>query len=99
MNVKSPDSPSTWVDPDDAPELTDEFLATGTWQIGDKVVTREEALLAARLHGEGTMDGANKVSTTIKVDADVLAAFKATGQGWQTRMGDALKEWISTRER
>ncbi|MBJ7419627.1 MAG: BrnA antitoxin family protein [Rhodoferax sp.] len=25
---------------------------------------------------------------------DVLAAFKATGQGWQARMNDALREWL-----
>jgi uncharacterized protein (DUF4415 family) len=25
---------------------------------------------------------------------DVLEAFKATGQGWQARMNDALREWL-----
>ncbi|ASF45257.1 hypothetical protein CEK71_03805 [Methylovulum psychrotolerans] len=24
-----------------------------------------------------------------------MAAFRATGKGWQTRMNDALKEWLS----
>ncbi|CAM5194079.1 BrnA antitoxin family protein [Alishewanella longhuensis] len=37
-----------------------------------------------------------KVSTTVRFDADVLAAFKATGKGWQTRMNNALKEWLAT---
>jgi len=27
-------------------------------------------------------------------DPDVITAFKATGRGWQTRMNDALKEWL-----
>jgi uncharacterized protein (DUF4415 family) len=33
-----------------------------------------------------------KVSTTIRLDADVLAAFKATGAGWQSRMNAALRK-------
>jgi uncharacterized protein (DUF4415 family) len=27
-------------------------------------------------------------------DPEVLEAFRATGKGWQTRMNDALKEWL-----
>lgn len=37
-----------------------------------------------------------KVSTTIRLDADVLAALKATGRGWQTRLNDAMREWVKT---
>ncbi len=33
-----------------------------------------------------------KVFTGIRLDSDVLEAFRATGKGWQTRMNDALKE-------
>jgi uncharacterized protein (DUF4415 family) len=29
---------------------------------------------------------------TVRLDAEVLAAFKATGKGWQTRMNDAFKD-------
>jgi len=32
-----------------------------------------------------------KVSTTIRFDADVLEALKATGPGWQTRVNDAMR--------
>lgn len=35
-----------------------------------------------------------KVPTTIRFDADVLAALKATGKGWQTRVNEAMREWI-----
>jgi uncharacterized protein (DUF4415 family) len=35
-----------------------------------------------------------KVFTGIRLDADVLEAFKATGKGWQTRVNEALKEWL-----
>lgn len=35
-----------------------------------------------------------KVPTTIRFDADVLAALKATGRGWQTRVNEAMREWV-----
>ncbi|TPN11925.1 BrnA antitoxin family protein [Mesorhizobium sp. B2-1-2] len=33
-----------------------------------------------------------KVRITTRVDADVLEAFKATGDGWQTRINDVLRQ-------
>lgn len=35
-----------------------------------------------------------KVQLTVRYDADVVEAFKATGSGWQTRMNDALRQWL-----
>lgn len=32
----------------------------------------------------------------MRVDAEVLDAFKATGPGWQTRINDVLKSWVQT---
>lgn len=46
------------------------------------------------LRGRGKQQAPTKVSTTVRFDADVIAAFRATGNGWQTRMNDALKEWL-----
>lgn len=37
-----------------------------------------------------------KISTTVRFDREVIEAFRATGKGWQTRMNDALKEWLKT---
>lgn len=37
-----------------------------------------------------------KVSTTIRFDADVLAAIKATGPGWQTRINELVREYVAT---
>jgi len=37
-----------------------------------------------------------KVALTVRYDAEVVEAFKATGKGWQTRMNAALKEWLRT---
>jgi uncharacterized protein (DUF4415 family) len=38
-----------------------------------------------------------KLALTIRLDSDVVAAFKATGRGWQTRINDALKDWLKER--
>ena len=35
-----------------------------------------------------------KVSTTIRLSPDVIDHFKAGGRGWQTRIDEALREWI-----
>ena len=32
-----------------------------------------------------------KTSTTVRLDADVLAALRATGDGWQTRINEMLR--------
>ncbi len=94
MNVKSRNSPKTWTDPDDAPELTDEFFDKGTWRIGDKIVSPDDARAEVGKRRGRPAGSGTKVSTTIRFDAEVLAAFKATGDGWQTRMNDVLKEWL-----
>ena len=38
----------------------------------------------------------NKEQVAIRFDRDVLASFRAAGPGWQTRMNDALREWLAT---
>jgi uncharacterized protein (DUF4415 family) len=35
-----------------------------------------------------------KEQVAIRLDPEVLAAFRASGRGWQTRMNSALKEWL-----
>jgi len=36
-----------------------------------------------------------KVFTAIRLDADLLETFKATGKGWQTRVNAALRQFIA----
>ena len=35
-----------------------------------------------------------KEHVNLRLDADVLGAFRATGAGWQTRVNSALQEWL-----
>jgi uncharacterized protein (DUF4415 family) len=100
MNGKSQNSAPAWVDPDDAPELTEEDLQRGSWKIGAQVVTRREAQATiARQRGRppGTTKASPKVSTTIRLSSEVVEAFKAGGDGWQTRIDAALKDWLRSR--
>lgn len=48
----------------------------------------------ARGRPVGSMKPDAKQAVTVRYSPDVLAAFKATGQGWQARMNDALREWL-----
>ena len=49
-----------------------------------------------RLRGRPRGNG-RKTATSIRIDKDVLSAFRATGAGWQTRMNDALRAWIEAK--
>ncbi len=44
----------------------------------------------------GPQKAPKKVSTTIRLSSDVVQAFRATGDGWQTRVDTALKDWLKT---
>ena len=35
-----------------------------------------------------------KEQVAIRLDAEVLLAFRASGRGWQTRLNAALKDWL-----
>lgn len=42
----------------------------------------------------GQQKSPTKIQTTIRFDRDVLDGLKATGKGWQTRVNDAMREWL-----
>ena len=51
-----------------------------------------EKIAAAPVRRGRPKAAATKVSTTIRLDPDVLAAFKADGAGWQSRINAALRK-------
>jgi uncharacterized protein (DUF4415 family) len=80
MTVSNANMESTWIDPDDAPELTDEWFEKATFRIGNQVIRR------------GRPAGETKTQVSLRIDNDVLAAFRADGPGWQSRMNAVLKK-------
>jgi uncharacterized protein (DUF4415 family) len=65
---------------------------------GKFAVVHTPEQIAARKRGRpvGTVKAGAKVPITLRVDADVLAVFKASGKGWQTRVNDVLREAVSS---
>lgn len=54
-------------------------------------------LAAKRKRGErGQQLAATKQLVSVRYSPEVLQYFKASGSGWQTRMNQALLEWIHT---
>ena len=87
MNANGNDTNSTWFDPDDAPEPTDEWFKTAHQYHGDTLVKR----------GRGRPpipESERKVPVKIRYDQDVVDAFRQTGKGWQTRMNQALRQYL-----
>ena len=55
------------------------------------------ATIGALRRSRGKNKNATKEQVAIRFDAEVLAAFRAGGPGWQTRMNAALKEWLDNK--
>ncbi|RDV04780.1 BrnA antitoxin family protein [Undibacter mobilis] len=81
MPKKKKSGTAAWKDPDDAPELTEEFL--------DRAEIRQAGKLVRR--GRPPLENP-KQAVKLRLDADVLAAYRATGAGWQTRMNADLRK-------
>ena len=80
MSANKKSTAPTWTDSDDAPDLS-----LPEWRKKfDKVKPRR---------GRPPSDRP-KVSTTLRLDADVLEYFKKDGKGWQTRINAALRKLI-----
>jgi len=63
---------------DDAPDLS-----TPYWR---------ERFAKAKLQRGRPVAAAPKISTTIRLDPEVIAHFKAEGPGWQSRINEALRK-------
>ena len=102
MNVRSKSTVKEWNDPDDAPEITAEDLKRGTWTVDGKIVSQKEGrdAFVKRLRGRpvGSVSKSPKKLTTIRLSAEVIDQFRATGAGWQTKIDSALKDWLLTHQ-
>jgi uncharacterized protein (DUF4415 family) len=62
----------------------------------DSAVMRQGSVEVGRLRTRGPGKQPRKVQVSVRYSPDVLEAFRATGAGWQTRMDEALKDWLKT---
>lgn len=93
-----PRKPNPELIDDDAPEVTDDWFRKA----------RPASDVLPKLFGKGAAEellkpkrgrpfsASPKEHVNIRLDADVLSAFRRTGSGWQTRLNNALRDWLRT---
>jgi uncharacterized protein (DUF4415 family) len=81
-------------DYEDNPELTEKDFARAVPHIGGRRVSEAEFRKAWDKAGRiGRPRSANpKKAVTLRLDPDVVAHFRATGPGWQTRINETLRQ-------
>ncbi|MGL4231686.1 MAG: BrnA antitoxin family protein [Casimicrobium sp.] len=55
------------------------------------------ATISAIRKARGPNKRPTKEQVAIRLDSDVLLAFRSEGRGWQTRVNAALKDWLANR--
>lgn len=86
-------------------EAEDEFIESAVEADPDAdLLSREEVLRMrpaeeiipdfAKALRRGAQKAPKKVKTTIRLDADVIAAFKERGERWQTEVNAALRKVV-----
>ncbi|MGD1036532.1 MAG: BrnA antitoxin family protein [Roseiarcus sp.] len=83
MTAKKPSTPGDF--DDDAPDLS-----APEWR---------RKFQAAKVRRGRKPSQAPKISTTIRLDPDVITAFRDEGPGWQSRINAALQEWLTRKKR
>lgn len=52
--------------------------------------------MLAKLGGRGPQKAPTKERITIRLSPEVVQRFRDTGDGWQTRVDAALKDWLKS---
>jgi uncharacterized protein (DUF4415 family) len=82
MTARKRASKSSWTDPDDAPPLTRKWFASADLHDGTRLLRK----------GGRPRKAAPKQAVSLRLDPDVLAHFRASGAGWQSRINEALRK-------
>jgi len=78
------------IDPEN-PEWTDEDFAAAR-----SAKAAISPVLLGKLGVRGPQKAPTKEQINIRLSQNVLEAFRASGAGWQTRIDDALQDWLRT---
>jgi uncharacterized protein (DUF4415 family) len=85
MPKKKTTGATKWTDPDDAPRLNRDWFERAEIRDGGRLIRK------ARPRGR-PKSAAPKQAVNIRLDADLLAHYRATGPGWQSRINTALRK-------
>ena len=77
-------------DPDAAPELDEAMMAQA--RPAEEMFPELVAAYRAR---RGPQKSPTKVPVSIRLDPEVVEYFRATGEGWQSRINEVLVEYIT----
>lgn len=102
MSGNEKDTGHTWIDPDDAPEWTDDQLERAQLSIGGRVIRPARGTLTEpgpprilEPYKRGRpRAAAPKQQVTLRLDPVVLERFRASGPGWQSRINEILKKAV-----
>ncbi|MBT9333178.1 BrnA antitoxin family protein [Paracidobacterium acidisoli] len=84
------DAPIAW-EPEDGPyDPNDEAAVEAYWKA---------ATIVRRPGQRGPQKAPTKERITIRLSHDIVEHFRSTGGGWQTRMDEALREWMKGRRK
>ena len=75
----------------DAPEWTEE-----DWARARPAIEVDPELVEWSLRRRGKQKSPTKEKVTVRLDADIVAHFRDSGKGWQTRLNEALRQVISS---
>jgi uncharacterized protein (DUF4415 family) len=104
MTVKPANSTQDW-DDDDLPELTDDMLEMGQFNMGGQVIRPATGVLTkdgmkrvapyiVSIPGRPPERDEPKKQVTLRLDADLLEKFRSGGAGWQTRLNATLRKAV-----
>jgi Uncharacterized protein conserved in bacteria len=89
-NKKSTDD--SW-DPDTAPEIPDDAWDWAQISVGGKIIREATGTLTKR--GRPPIGDEAKQQVTLRLAPKVIRYFKASGEGWQTRLNETLEEYVA----
>jgi uncharacterized protein (DUF4415 family) len=81
--MKEKDISKSWIDPDDAPELTSEWFDTASAYQGQTPVRRGRP-----------RSSDPKQLISLRLDREVIERLREQGPGWQTRINEALRKVV-----
>jgi uncharacterized protein (DUF4415 family) len=93
MTARKRDTKSAWIDPDDAPEWTDEMFDRAQISIGGRVIREATGTITKR--GRPPVGDEAKQQVTLRLAPNVIRYFKDSGDGWQTRLNETLEEYVA----
>jgi uncharacterized protein (DUF4415 family) len=87
---EKPISPA-WTDPDDAPELTEDFFDRAELRDGERVLRPADGTLTRR--GRPPLENPKR-QVTLRLDGDLIDRLRQSGPGWQSRVNAILRKAV-----